>query len=303
MNLDSEDRRSNQQPEIVHFRCSDGYSCAVEVWGDKSTLAATRCHIVMLHGIISHAGWYHASSQHLADHGHIVHFVDRRGSGRNDQDRGDVNHWTRWAEDVEEYVDTLPKNDTVVIAGISWGGKLAVALNRRGRIPIAGMMLICPGLFANQFPSPWKYALLGGLRTIGLSKLRVPIPVQDPALFTNVPAWQDFIQNDERTLRKVTVRFALADRKMTAYAREEPESINIPTLLILAGNDRMVRNDATRDYLAQIKSNACENVCFDEAAHTFEFEADTSDYFRLLNDWCCRLTAHRTTGQDSPTPD
>lgn len=250
----------------------------------------------MLHGIISHAGWYHASSRYLAEQGHIVHFIDRRGSGRNEDHRGDVDRWTRWAEDVEDYVANLESDRPVVIVGISWGGKLAVALVRRGRIPIAGMMLICPGLFAFQFPSPLKYALLGGLKRIGLSKLRVPIPVQDPALFTNVLSWQSFIRKDEQTLRKVTVRFALADRAMTAYARENPESIDVPTLLILAGQDRMIRNDETRDFFERITSTERKLICFDAAAHTFEFEADTDDYFRLLNEWCGRFKSGTASG-------
>ena len=216
----------------------------------------------MLHGIISHAGWYHASSRFLAEQGHTVHFMDRRGSGRNEPFRGDVDHWTRWAEDVEDYVSTLSPNRPVVIAGISWGGKLVIALARRGNIPIDGIMLICPGMFAFQFPSRTKYALLNGLAKVGFSKLRVPIPVQDPALFTTVASWQDFIREDASTLRKVTVRFALADREMTAYAQAEPEAIEAPTLLILAGNDRMVRNDDTRDYFDRLATQQREYVCF-----------------------------------------
>ena len=44
--------------------------------------------IVYLHGIQSHGGWYEGSCAHLAAAGFPVYFLDRRGSGLNEQDRG-----------------------------------------------------------------------------------------------------------------------------------------------------------------------------------------------------------------------
>ena len=50
-----------------------------------------KAHIVALHGIQSHSGWYTWSSRKLAEAGFAVHFTDRRGSGLNWQARGNGN--------------------------------------------------------------------------------------------------------------------------------------------------------------------------------------------------------------------
>lgn len=46
--------------------------------------------IVFVHGIQSHAGWYDNSCRQLQQAGYTVYFLDRRGSGMNQEARGDA---------------------------------------------------------------------------------------------------------------------------------------------------------------------------------------------------------------------
>ena len=49
----------------------------------------SRARIVCVHGIQSHGGWYQGSCERLAQVGFEVYFLDRRGSGLNEIDRGE----------------------------------------------------------------------------------------------------------------------------------------------------------------------------------------------------------------------
>ena len=84
---------------------------------------------MVLHGVQSHGGWYHRLGRTLAEAGYEAHFPDRRGSGANRADRGHAPSSRRLLDDLTEWLATLRNREPAVptaLAGISWGGKLAV---------------------------------------------------------------------------------------------------------------------------------------------------------------------------------
>src|SRR5215217_3681193 len=105
---------------------SDGYSIHVAVW---PTAGAPRGRVMVLHGVQSHGGWYHGLGRTLAEAGYEAHFPDRRGSGANRADRGHAPSSRRLVADLAERLGDLRRRGPgvpIAIAGISWGGKLAV---------------------------------------------------------------------------------------------------------------------------------------------------------------------------------
>src|SRR5437763_11262490 len=104
---------------------ADGYPIHVLTWPASG---AVRGRVVVVHGVQSHSGWYHRLGRTLAEAGYEAHFPDRRGSGANREDRGHAPSARRLIADLAEYLKTLRDADPappLVLAGISWGGKLA----------------------------------------------------------------------------------------------------------------------------------------------------------------------------------
>ena len=134
--------------EIKEHQASDGYR-----WKYRHyyTTVEPRGIVVFIHGIQSHANWYAQSNSRLAQEGYHVYFLDRRGAGMNGQDRGDAPSFRRLLDDIAEFVRDKPR--PLVVMGISWGGKLAVALERRHPGLVDGVVLVCPGIFSRVRPS------------------------------------------------------------------------------------------------------------------------------------------------------
>ena len=86
--------------------------------------------------------------------------------------------------------------------------------------------------------------------------------------------------HDPLTLREVSVRFAQADRKLARLARESAQYIHTPTLLMLAGRDRIVANQPTREFLQRSAATHKTLIEYPNGAHTLEFEADPRALFR-----------------------
>ena len=120
-----------------------------------------------------------------------------------------------------------------------------------------------------------------------IQQLRFTIPLRDPALFTNTPAWQSIIADDPLMLREITWRFAREDRSLTRYARLAAPFLTLPLLLMLAGRDRIIDNRRVLAFYERVPGDRKTVIEYPNAAHTLEFETDPRRYFTDLAGWIC----------------
>ena len=271
--------------ELSLFRASDGYRFYSHRFQSAGPPVAR---LVVLHGIRSHAGWYERSCRTLAESGYDVHFLDRRGSGWNTARRGDCPSFHRLIDDVAEYILELRCTRAglpLFVAGISWGGKLAVALASKYPTLLGGIALLCPGLKpAIQPPLATRFqiALAGKLRPTK----RFPIPLNDPELFTASPDWRRFIDRDRYGLREATARFLFNSFRFDRFLRRAYAKVTCPVLLMLAGRDRILDNAATRKLMAEFtRSRSIAIIDYPGAEHTLEFESPGHPWLGDLLGW------------------
>jgi len=218
---------------VKTYTVSDGYRCHYRDYPAAGTL---RGRVVFVHGIQSHAGWYEYSCQRLCEAGFAVSFLDRRGSGQNMQARGDTPSFRRLLDDIAEFLQPLRQQGSprpIFLGGISWGGKLVTALQRRHPGLCDGLILLCPGFCPQVRPS--RQERLG----IIWSRLTTPrrlfaVPLSDPQLFTATPRWQQFIRDDPLSLRQATARFFVESVRLDLYLRLAAAQVRLPVLLLLA---------------------------------------------------------------------
>lgn len=269
-------------PSIEHFRAEDGYQLAVRSWRAAKPVNQVVC----LHGIVSHGGWYGASCEHLARTGSDVYFLDRRGSGLNSQARGDVDCFQTWISDVERFLISLRSNLPRILLGISWGGKLGAAVAGQRPGLVDGLGLLCPGLVARRGPRLWQRAFLYGVGSVPyFSQQKVSIPLRDPSLFTDTKSWKAYIGQDPLALREITLRCALADCQLTHYAHACCDRVQCPVLLVLAGRDRIIANEAVHRLVAGSGGTNTTVIEYKQASHTLEFDPCIHRYKNDLVSW------------------
>ncbi len=280
--------------EFEQILTSDGYRLSARHWRPES--AVPRGFVVALHGIQSHGGWYEASSQRLCDAGYDVLFVDRRGSGRNWSRRGDAPHADRLINDVIQVLrdvrqqrDKLAPDAKIVLLSVSWGGKVAAAVAARRPEMLDGLALLYPGLCARVRPSLWQRLRLHLARKLDIKHRRIAIPLNDPALFTADPSWQDFIRQDKLALHEVTSGFLIAHQDLTRESLTAAPKIGCPVLMMLAGRDQIINNTATWRWLQRV---GCREITLHEyaaAQHTLEFEPPPQQFITDLLAWLSRF--------------
>ena len=280
------------EPSLREHVASDGYRLKYRHWAPVNP----RGIVIALHGIQSHSGWYDYSSRRLADAGFAVYFPDRRGSGLNGFQRGHAAHAMRLVNDVRALRE-LAINETVVgtvnsnaqlpitILGISWGGKLAAVVAALFPREFDRLALLYPGLVARIGPTLSQLLRLNLARTFEVVKHHIPIPLDDPALFTQVPEWQQFISHDPLALHTVSSSFLNAGRDLDRELTTHCAKILQPTLLLLAENDSIIDNVAVRERVNRFGTHQLTTQVYPGARHTLEFEPNRDVVLADLLAW------------------
>jgi acylglycerol lipase len=275
----------NTTAEIRQFTASDGYGIRFRYF------PALPCRgiVIAIHGIQSHSGWYEWSSQRLAEAGFAVYFADRRGSGLNGLQRGHAVHGERLINDVRGLRQlALAEHSTqppVTLLGVSWGGKTAAAAACLFPSEFQRLALLYPGLRPCLQPT-WSQRLrLRLARQFEIVKRHIPIPLDDPALFTQVPQWQQFIREDPLTLQTVTSSLLNAGTDLDAIVQQRLPQLPLPVLLMLAEADQIIDNAATQRLFSCLPASRLQSVVWPNARHTLEFEPGREQIFGRLIEW------------------
>ena len=232
------------------------------------------------------------SCRRLAESGYETFFLDRRGSGLNEQARGDTPGFRRILRDAAEFLEAKKAAETGrqnFVVGVSWGGKVAAGLEKFRPGLMDGVALLCPGFRPRVSLSPGeRWAVVWARLTA--PKRTFPIPLSDPTLFTATEKWLKFLREDPLTLHDATARLLFASVALDVYLRNVGKRMRLPVLVMLAGLDRIIHNDKTRAFVGRF-AGPVEVIEYPEAHHTLEFEPDPDRHVRELIGWLRRQEA------------
>ena len=257
--------------------------------------------LVYLHGIESHAGWFSLAADQLGAQGTDVFCLDRRGSGINRENRGfvsgHVNDYRTLLTDIHSFIAPLRKDyQQVYLAGLSWGGKLALAYALEYPGTTDGLILITPGIAALVDVSlPQKLQIL----SLSLLSLEAGIPVPIEAeMFTTTPVYLDYIKRDPLRLKSASARFFFQSHRLDQLVAKRVAENRTPVLLFLAGHDRIIDNQGVSRLLAK-SSLPVETRHYPDQTHSIQLDAPD----RLvadIQDWLRRYETQPATQEETP---
>ncbi|MGC9309571.1 MAG: alpha/beta fold hydrolase [Candidatus Nanoarchaeia archaeon] len=246
------------------FNSQDGKEINYLCWAEQG-----RESFLFLNGLESHASWFDSLATDLVEQGYAVYALDRRGSGLNACLQGD---YDAWINDVDNLVNQIHHNNPGIdinLTSLCFGARLATAYTIKHPNQINTLIYLSPGhktkVDLNQLEKI-------NLALSTLSGIDTPIqsPIESPAMFTSDPYMKDRIRNDD-----LRTSYPRASDFYQGYLLQElcdnkREHIETPSLVVLAGDDEIVDNQATKAFFRGF-SRKPEIITYPKSDHIIFF--------------------------------
>lgn len=269
-------------PQRVSLSTPDGEMLALRRLPAPGTARAV---IVVVHGLGEHAGRYHAVAECLHEWGFAVWAHDHHGHGESTGARGGLPSELRLVDDLALVIDDarrLNPGVPLVLLGHSLGGLVAASLVARDVRPVDGLVLSSPGLDPGL--NGVQKVLLAVLPRIA-PNLRVGNGLEDNYLSHDAAVVQAY-RDDPLTHDRIGSRLARFLASEGARVQQRAATWPVPTLLLYAGDDHLVRPDASRAFAAAAApSGMVEAHGFDALYHEIFNELDAEPVFAALQRW------------------
>jgi len=242
--------------------------------------------VVMLHGLQSHSGWFAQSANSLAEAGHPVYAMDRRGSGLSRSPRGECDGLDEMLADIAAVIEQAKqrhRTDSVHLLGHCFGAIPAAAYTCAHPERVRTLILSTPGLYTySDLSLPQKLRLAGASLT--RREIYLPVPLETEA-FTEDAGYQTFIRSDPLSLREATGSFFLSVRDARRSIARHERALVMPVFMACAGGDTICNNRANLEFMQRIPSPRKWILAYPNARHILEFSPEKPVFFRDLAAW------------------
>jgi alpha-beta hydrolase superfamily lysophospholipase len=250
--------------------------------------------VVLVHGLGEHAGRYGEVAAHLHQWGFAVRAYDQQGHGQSEGARGDLLRPGSLQADLCRVIDDTRQHPSLqgiplILLGHSMGGLVVARTLAEGLRPVDAAVLSSPALGA--FPNIFQKILLAILPRIAPhlrvdNGLKAEFVSRDPDV---VKAYQA----DAMVHRRIATGLAAWILKNGDKTQDDAAKWQVPTLLLYAGQDRLVNAQASADFARSAPKAVVQAECFEAMYHEIFNDLYRAQVFTALKRWLlARFSAH-----------
>jgi alpha-beta hydrolase superfamily lysophospholipase len=265
------------------FTASDGDNLAVQDWHLPEGVRQRGVALVV-HGLGEHAGRYDGFAQVLNGWGYAVRSYDQYGHGESDGLRGGLPHPNRLLDDLADLVESTRVRNPgkpLVLVGHSMGGLVAASFVARTLHAVDALVLSSP-LLAMRLSPPQRLIMAVVPRIA--PNLTVPNGLKPEFLSHDRRVVQSYL-NDPRVHDRISGRLAKYLEQEGALVRSRAASWNVPTLLMYAGDDRMVDPRGSELFASSAPPRFVTARRFDGLYHEIFNEREAQPVYEALKQW------------------
>ena len=268
------------------FRSVGGVNLYYQHWYDQNPARAV---LAIVHGLGSHSGHFFNMVQHLVPCGYRIYSFDLRGHGRSPGQRGYINTWAEFREDLRGFlhlIDTHESGHPYFLLGHSLGA--VIALDYALRFPDGLQGIIASALPAGKVGiHPIKLAVGQFLSqvwprfsmTTGIDQ---DAGSRDPEVVAAFA--QDPLRHYQGTARLVTEFIATS-----SWLQDHAAELSVPLLMLHGGADRIALPAGSQAFYQQVK---VPDKTRREYANSYHDIHNDINYPEVMADICHWLEQH-----------
>ncbi|MGE8364641.1 MULTISPECIES: alpha/beta hydrolase [Cupriavidus] len=273
-------------PSESRQRMRDGTELLLRTWQpDPDSFPEATGSLLLVHGLAEHCGRYQHVAELLCGLGLRVRAYDQRGHGASGGPRMVAGHPDVFVEDLTEIHDAAVSQwkELPFLLGHSMGGLVAARFATARVRPVRALVLSSPAL-ALKLSAPML--TLHHILLALAPRLRVPNPI-DARYLSHDAAVVARYRADPLVQGSISASVLETFLRGMAQAQADAILLEAPTLMLVAGDDRIVDPAGSRRFCDSAPRDLCEARWFDGAYHEIFNEAQPlrGEVFAALADW------------------
>lgn len=239
----------------------------------------------VIHGLGEHAGRYERFARGMAKFHIGTYAIDLRGHGHSAGQRGHVDSWSQWTDDLAAFVKHVEAQSAgeVVPLGHSFGGVVLLSTLLEARLPNAKRFILSsPALKLKAKVPAWKTSLAGLMSSVA-PKLAMNNEV-DAGTVSRIPEIVEAYRTDPLVHGKISSRLYIEWQRAAAKDLARADDIKVPFLILAGTDDRLIDPAGSRE-LHQKASTMSELRMLDGRYHEPFNDEGSDEVFAMIAEW------------------
>jgi len=266
------------------IKSADGTKLAFRAW----PTAAAQATFAVVHGLGEHSGRYARFAEGMARHGMSTYALDLRGHGESEGQRGHVDSWSQWTDDVSAFVSHVEHlvGAEVVPLGHSFGGAALLSTVLAAKLPNSKRFAVSSPALKLRLQAPaWKAAIAPYASKI-VPRLAMDNEV-DAAAVSRIPEVVAAYRNDPLVHSRISSRMYTEWQNATVDILGRAGQIKIPFLILAGTADPLIDPEGSRR-LHELAPSLSELDMLEGRYHEPFNDLGSDEVFQLVADWMQR---------------
>ena len=248
--------------------------------------------LAIVHGLGGHSGLYKTIVEYLLPREYAVYALDLRGHGRSSGQRGYINTWTEFRDDLQAFLNLIQQQQPgypIFLLGHSLGGVIALDYTLhyvKDQSTLAGVIGFSPSI--GQVGVPLSRVVLGKLFSRVWPRFSLHIGLDFSAGSRNQKILDSYTQDKLRhtlaTARLSTEFFATVD-----WIHTHAEKWQVPLLILHGGADRIALPAGSQMFYEKVNYPDKLRIEYPGAYHNLH---DDINYFEVITDLVDWMNKH-----------
>ncbi|NJM87747.1 MAG: alpha/beta hydrolase [Hydrococcus sp. RU_2_2] len=241
--------------------------------------------VAIVHGLGAHGGLFFNAVEYLVDRGYGVYAFDLRGHGRSPGQRGHINNWGEFREDLNLFLQFIREREPdspLFLWGHSLGG--AIALDYALRFPegLQGIMVTSPAI-GKVGVSPFKIAT-GKLLSRVWPRFSLKLGLDRYASSRDLSAISIFLQDPLRH-EYASARLATEFLQTVDWIQSHVSDLQLPLLILHGSADRVTHPDSSWAFCLQVTFPDKECYELPGSYHDLHADVNRDEILADLGEW------------------
>ncbi|BAZ39343.1 alpha/beta hydrolase fold protein [Calothrix sp. NIES-4101] len=264
------------------FVGSGGFNLYYQAWHPDKEIKAI---IAIVHGLGGHSGLFTNAVQDLVSQNYAAYAFDLRGHGRSPGQRGHINSWAEFREDLHTFLIRI-QEQAPTCAFFLWGHSLGatIALDFALRFPesLQGLILTAPALGKVKVP-PLK-VVLGRMLSRVYPRFTLKVGIKqgtssrDPQVIAANA--QDPLRHEYGTARLAT-EFFTTERWVAKHA----STLEVPLLILHGSKDKVAPPEGSLAFFQQVTFVDKERYLYQGDYHDLHQDINYNVMLTDLENW------------------